>query len=242
MEILPILNKIKYNSIIQASVHVTAVVAIIVFALIEIRIPMISIFRDTKLELLLSNQKFSDAISSILSSIIAAYVFYIIVDWVPKRRKRRETKYVLNSLIASVLDAYRRERVFGHETAIQYVDRKCLEKLWLDAQIILLSKNESHYLALKFAVETADSRLEDFRNALPLAMQLSPERSLHWLMIIDKIRLLAEYYSNLPSIPQDSIHLINRNDESNPVQQFKANMNFRFLEIIEEVRIWLFSI
>lgn len=217
-----------------------ALTAFILLCVIEIKLPLISILNETLLGKLLVADGARNIASGLLISIIAAYIFYIFIDFLPRTRREQRTMLVLNSLIASILDAYNRCRLFGHETALPYVDKSVLEKEWLNRHIALLKENSSNYLPLMFAMQTAHSRLEDFRHSLPLAVLLSPEHAMQWLVIIDKVRLLAENFGQGPEVPEEKIHLINKNTDENPAKDYKSTLNLRILEIAEEADKWLF--
>lgn len=162
------------------------------------------------------------------------------IDFIPRSRKEKETMLVLNSLIASILDSYNRCRIFGHETALPYVDKSVLEKDWLDKNLTVFKNQNSKYLPLIFAMQTSHTRIDDFRHVLPLAVTLSPEHTMQWLVIIDKVRLLAENYGDNPKVPIDKQHLIDTDSKDSPVYEYKSTLNLRMLELIEESLQWLY--
>jgi hypothetical protein len=100
-------------------------------------------------------------------------------------------------IAAAVIDAYERTRVFGHETPIDSVDLSVL-----DIENLKVHKTElvtkGDLLKVKFAMETAHSRYPDFQHALTMAASISSEHALSWLVLTDKIRLLAEQYEQWP--------------------------------------------
>ena len=215
-------------------------VALVCLCLIEIRFPILSIFIDTPIEQLLTSEGAKNIISGLLIGLISAYVFYIFIDFIPRKRKEKETLLVLNALIAAILDAYNRCRVFGHETALPYVDKSVLEKEWLEETEVIFKSNNSKYLPLLLAMQTSYTRLEDFRHVLPLAVSLSPNHTMQWLVLIDKVRLLAENYGENPEVSKDKQHLIDKSTDENPILEYKSTLNFRMLEVVEESIKWLY--
>ncbi|HLR17266.1 MAG TPA: hypothetical protein VK099_05275 [Alcanivoracaceae bacterium] len=87
-------------------------------------------------------------------------------------------------------------------------------------------------------MQTADSRLEDFRHALPLAVSLSPKHAMQWLVIIDKVRLLAENYALQPEVSEEQFHLVDTDSDDNPLKLYKSDLNFRLLELVEQAIEW----
>lgn len=193
---------------------------------------------DTNVGYLLTNESFKRIVSGICLSIVAAYVFYLFIDFMPRATAERDSRVVLDSLLAAILDAYSRRRVFGHETPISHVDKSVLSESWLCEHKALLKNGKVKFLPLKFALQTADSRLEDFRHALPLAVSLSPKHAMKWLVIIDKVRLLAENYGSQPEVPEEQIRLVDTDSDENPLKLYKSELNFRLLELVEQTIEW----
>lgn len=193
---------------------------------------------DTNVGYLLTNESFKRIVSGLCLSIVAAYVFYLFIDFMPRATAERDTRVVLDSLLAAILDAYSRCRLFGHETPISHVDKSVLCESWLCENKALLKSGKVKFLPLKFALQTADSRLEDFRHALPLAVSLSPKHAMQWLVIIDKVRLLAENYGSQPEVPEEQIRLVDTDSDENPLKLYKSDLNFRLLELVEQIIEW----
>jgi hypothetical protein len=233
-----ILNLLKDQR--ERPLLISTLIAFVLLCLVEIRFPVCSIFIGTPIEGLLTADGTKSILSGLLIGLISAYIFYVFIDFIPRTRKERETMVVLNSLIAATLDSYSRCRMFGHETALPHVDKSVLEKDWLENTQVAFKHNKSKYLSLLFAMQTSYTRLEDFRHVLPLAVSLSPKHTMQWLVIIDKIRLLAENYGGNPEVPIEKQHLIDKSTEDNPILEFKSTLNFRMLEVVEESIKWLY--
>lgn len=218
---------------------VLAVILFSVICMIEANLDLVASIQGTFVGDFLVNQSVKKISSNLTISILAAYFFYLLIDFLPRLRKEEKTKEVLNSLLASVIDSYNRTRMFGHETAISHVKKDVLDELWLSNEISILKSGKSKFLKLKFGMQTAFTRTEDFRHALPLAVNLSPEKTLKWLVIIDKIRLLAESYGEQPEVSVENQHLIDKDTDENPIKDYKSTLNFRFLELLEITQEWL---
>ena len=219
---------------------ISAFLAFIMLCIVEIRLPIFSIFIDSGLERILISDAIKNIFSGLLIGLISAYIFYVFIDFIPRSRKERETITVLNSLIASVLHSYKNCHIYGHETALPHVDKSSLEKLWLDNALVTFKNNNSKYLPLLQAMNTSFTRLEDFRHVLPLVVALSPKHTMQWLVVIDKIRLLAENYGENPEVQKDKQHLVDKNTKENPILEYKSTLNFRMLEVVEESIEWLY--
>lgn len=208
--------------------------------LIEIQLPLLKCLNNTYLGTFLLSPATQNTTADLLTGLISAYIFYVFIDLLPRTRNEDKIKNVLNSLIASIFDAYHQSRTFGHETEITHAANNVLTEEWLNKTKITLRENKSEYLKLKFALHTAHSRIEDFRHSLALAINLSPDHAMHWLVITDKVKLLADLYDSMPTeIPQDKLHLIDKDSEENPIRDFKSSLNFRLFELVEKAEQWL---
>lgn len=180
-------------------------------------------------------------ISGIAMSVVAAYIFYLFVELLPKVSARRKTLSVLNRLLVSLLDTYDRTHICGHELAITNIEVSAYDQKWLEEARGRLSEprssgNNGEYVRLRLVVNTADSRLENFRGVIGLAVSLSPSHALQWLVITDKVRLLAECYEKDPLDRRDS-------GESNVTDETLLSwdadsLRGYLLEFVEEVINW----
>lgn len=215
-----------------------AIISFVLLVLIEFRLPIAFSLKDTFFAKILCSESTKNISSGLLIGLISAYIFYLLIDVIPRKRRENKIIELLNSLISSILDSYERCRIFGHETAISHVDKRTLNTIWFDIQKEILKHNQSKFLPLKFAMQTAYTRTEDFRHALSLAIELTPEHAMQWLIIIDKVRLMAESYGEEIDIPKDKQHYVDQDIDENPIRLYKSTLNLRFLEIVEEAETW----
>jgi hypothetical protein len=172
----------------------------------------------------------------------------VIIELLPSHRKKAETLRVLNLLVASVVDAFDRTSVFGHEKSISSIDLGAIKASKLKRDITsILAKAE--FLRLKFAMETAHSRYQDFQHALSLAVGLSPEHALDWLVLTDKVRLLAQEYGTQPLKPladeSTGYHFLSLQDfeadaeYQQRIKMFESTLQLRVLEVFEAALTWM---
>ncbi|MDP9653510.1 UNVERIFIED_ORG: hypothetical protein J2W87_001419 [Pseudomonas putida] len=140
-------------------------------------------------------KSFEDIVGDLLTGIASAYVFYIFIELLPRFHREKSALLTLNYILASVVDAYVNVRGGGHEDLISLNDTSLLqgektkEILAHLAKIRAKRKFTNHeYLKLRLMLGCVDSRLHDFRAALPLAATLSPTHALYWLQLSDRAR------------------------------------------------------
>ncbi|WP_305812274.1 hypothetical protein [Photobacterium leiognathi] len=207
---------------------IAVISAFILLCIAEAKLPVFSFLQGTWFEVVLTSGGFKNIFTGLIVSFIAAYIFYIFIDVLPRYKKHRDTTIVLNALMCSILDSYNRCRVFGHETALPYVDTSVFAEDWLEDTREKLKQSQSTYLPLLFAMQTAHTRQDAFHHSLVLASGISPKHSMQWLVIIDKVRLLAENYGNNPDVPMEQTRLVDSDSDENPVKVFRVHLTSGF--------------
>lgn len=138
-----------------------------------------------------------DIAGDLLTGLIAAYFFYVVIDIFPRLKKEADSKRILNLLIAAVMDSYDKIHWFGHAMSITQVDNSILTIGNIDGFIEEI-ESRPNISKLKCALFTAHSRFADFEKTLSIAALLGPAEVLQWLVITDKIRIFTEQYENHP--------------------------------------------
>lgn len=227
------------------------IAAFALVCLVNLRLPLWKVLEGGVTASFLRADATISVTSDLLVGLISAYIFYVIIELLPSHRKKNETFRVLNLLVASVVDAFDRTRLFGHETPINSVDLNVLKLTRLKSNIAILGALPD-FLRLKFAMETAHSRYQDFQHALSLAIGLSPEYALDWLVLTDKVRLLAQEYETQPVSPINDNFIAQPTDHVEDVQFLQAfgkyqrdmvalesTLRLRVLEVFEAAASWV---
>lgn len=200
------------------------VTAFALVCLVNARLPLWKVLEGSAISSFLRADATISVTSDLLVGLISAYIFYVFIELLPSHHKKSETLRVLNLLVASVVEAFDRTRIFGHETPINSIDLAVLEISKLKSNIAIII-DKPDFLRLKFAMEAGHSRYQDFQHALSLAVGLSPEHALDWLVLTDKVRLLAQEYGTQPVAPE--IDFFTAPDQPTNVQYFLAHAEHR---------------
>jgi hypothetical protein len=226
--------------------------ALILIVLINLKLPVWPPLNGGQAAAFLRAEATANVTSDLLVGLFSAYVFYVIVELIPRHRREQLTLKPLNMLAAAVIDAYERVRVFGHETPITSIDLAVL-----DIQRLKVHKSElvtqKDILKVKFAMETGHSRYSDFQHALAMAASISPEHALSWLVLTDKVRLLAEKYGQWPVNPFLDSSLGLPTDEQREdaklmdayykyqkdMESIEGTLRLRTVEVIEATISWM---
>ncbi|WP_032620920.1 hypothetical protein [Pseudomonas syringae] len=171
---------------------------LVLIVLINLKLPVWAIFKGTGAVEFLTAESTGSVASDLLVGLFSAYVFYLFVELFPNYRRDRETLRSLNLLVASVADAYETPSVVAHERPIDTVDLTVLSRLKdLKRKIVA----DAHMYDLKSAMETGHSRYQDVQHALHMATSISPKHAVAWLVLTDRLRLLAQECDTYPLSP-----------------------------------------
>ncbi|MEE4888651.1 hypothetical protein V2K64_07745 [Pseudomonas alliivorans] len=198
------------------------------------------------------SKAFEDIVGDLLTGLIAAYFFYVVIDVIPRLRKEKQTMEVLNRLVASVVDSYAKAHWFGHTMAITHVNLDYLKLESLHKMIEEVKQDKASFGKLKCALFTAHSRYSDFSSTLNLAGSMGSGRALQWLVLTDKVRLLVDNYEAHPESDEyDASHVFGSarseiDDTAVDFLQYESALNgfmeslqFGVLEYLEQARSWI---
>lgn len=205
-----------------------------------------------RVALILQSKAFEDIVGDLLTGLIAAYFFYVVIEVLPRLRKEKQTMDVLNRLVASVVDSYAKTHWFGHTMAITQVNLDLLTIDSLDRMIKEVKQDRPSFGKLKCALFTAHSRYSDFCSTLNLAASMGSERALQWLVLTDKVRLLVDNYEAHPaSEDYDASHVygggrseiddtaVDFLEYESALDGFVGSLQLGVLEYLEQARNWI---
>lgn len=231
-----------------------AIIALLCLCAVKVKFPVMDYMLSEwpRVVVFFQSKAFEDIVGDLLTGLIAAYFFYVVIDVIPRLRKEKQTMEVLNRLVASVVDSYAKAHWFGHTMAITHVNLDYLKTVALDKMIEEVKQGKPSFGKLKCALFTAHSRYSDFSSTLGLAASLGSERALQWLVLTDKVRLLVDNYEAHPkSDDYDSSHVFGsaRYDiddtavdflqYESALSSFVESLQFGVLEYLEEARNWI---
>lgn len=227
--------------------RIALIVSILSLILVVVRaadIPVWPALADTPLATPLRSEVLKSLIDIVCGGVFSAYIFYILIEYLPTYRKEQQALTVLDLLTGTILEAFKHGSISDHEITIDGAELRLEDMAKTTRDNILLIKNcKVGYLRYKSAIETSDSRYADFGHALGLAMSISPEHAKQWLILTDKVRLMM---GECKSWPENLNQLIlsdfdNINNPKYALDEtachFKA-LQKRVLDFMREARNW----
>ena len=201
---------IRFITFIQNhKIHMGAAISFLMLLLVKIKIQAPPEMIEWPAVELFASKNFEDITSNILSSIVAAYIFYISIEFIPSRNRLRESKLILNNLLASIVLSY--ENKLGRCSSAALYDHSldCLEQGYLD-RVISVAQNEADYISLYSAALHADNILNALEQGTIMAASISPRCSMSWINITAKARSLARMVKERPKheklTPEDMLY------------------------------------
>ena len=177
--------------------------------------------------------------------IVSACILYFFIEIIPTNKKKKDTLEVLHKTISSILEAYFEPKIFQHEKSIKYVSLDYINSVdKINKAKSDIKSFNVNYLQLRYSIETAHSRYNDFQNLLIVANNISPNHSLLWLDLIEKVRLMAEEYNKFIENPNmellyDLKQLKNYKDSKDKTYLMCKSLQIRVLEFFESVEYWI---
>ncbi|XZG69222.1 hypothetical protein ACTSKR_11220 [Chitinibacteraceae bacterium HSL-7] len=147
---------------------------------------------------ILTSENFSAGVQSISASIVAAFVFYILIEVLPRVRSREKKLEHLNALIFEVLNHYYRESLLqlpqAESIAVNAWQKKALTREF----IVQLKKDCSDGIGLDDGSEVPDAvaqgvervacavsdRLPALHSSFSLAESISLDLSVRWMDLV----------------------------------------------------------
>ncbi|KJV26904.1 hypothetical protein VI06_16180 [Aquitalea magnusonii] len=233
----------KYRS--ERWLLILNIILLFLLVAIEIQLPVPSVFSGSAFGNFLCAPNLKTILESLLSGLVSAYFFYCLVSFYPKETLKADTLLVLDTLIASVLDVYEKPGIFRHEAEIHTADINLVSKEWIKTNIEDVKKPSGYrrqdllFFKTKSASQRVERRLGDFKDSLPLAVSVSPQCTLQWLQLIDKLTLIVETSSECPGFKVQDLVPWEGNLEPTPYSIYMSSICFRYAEFFEQVEKWI---
>ena len=194
--------------------------------------------------------------SDLYTNSLVAFIFYYIFQRRPKKKNDENSIKVLNQITDSIYEAFITQKTFSYEKPTpnplkptEYVNISVTSEEI--SNLIEKVKNwdfkntTEAILSLKFALETADSKLREFENLLILTNNISPSHCMEWLNLTHELRLFADdEYTNYEqfSSSNDSVSLealkTKQYRDLNKKEQYLDTLQTRFIMFLYVTIQW----
>lgn len=231
-------------------IHAGVVISFLLLLLIKIKVQAPPEISDWYIVVLFSSKIFEDVSGNILSSVIAAYIFYIFIEFIPAQKRLQQTKLTLDNLLNSIVLSY--EKKHGSPPPFEFGqhNHRRLEKDHIDRLIYKLQNEDGDYSGLYSAALHAKNIIKAMEQGTYLAASLSSEHSIFWTQITAKVCELAGMVKERPKheifIPEDvfystsNLHKLARGNKTFYYRsiQHKERIKSRLWLLLDDITYW----
>lgn len=233
----------------DCKIHLGAAASFLMLLVVKIKIQPPPEMASSLVVDFLASKNFEDITSNILSSIVAAYIFYVFIEFIPARKRAREIKLVLENLLASIVLSYENKLGSYSSAALYDHSLECLEKAYLD-RVISIAQDEADYSSLYSTALHADNILNALEQGTVMAASISPRCSMSWIKITAKARDLAGMVKERPRhdflTPEDMLYDDHARYKSaiGYAKLYEESVNHiermrgRYWPLVDEIRYW----
>lgn len=138
------------------------------------------------------SKAFEDIVGDMLTGLVAAYIFYIFIDWMPRVNAERKARKLLNSLVAGHVESFQRAEIFGHSRSL--AEFKSLRIDDIERNIVTLRGDTevASLLAISYMSKWSHQMMSD---SLHVSLVLGIPQAQIWMELtsrVAKIKYLSE--------------------------------------------------
>ncbi len=178
-------------------VGLLVLLAFLLLCVIQIKLPVPPGWENSCIVAALSSSAFENIASSILASIVAAYIFYIFIDVIPKRKALAGTHFSLDNILAPIALSFVHKSRPHLNSHIDRQNIKILELSYL-TEIV----EEARTVASYESVLSTTLHVNDIGHVLDqgtiMASSISSKHAMFWIQICSRSRELASMLEQIP--------------------------------------------
>lgn len=178
---------------------VGAIVAFLLLIIVKIKLPVADFMKAaawSDLVTIFQSKAFEDIVGDLLTGFIAAYTFYVFIDYLPRYNRDEKAKVILSTLISSHVETFLHGKMSGHARPLG--DFHTLQPAEIKACMDMVDGETEvrGLLSLAYMGKWSHPKLSD---SLQLAQSLGLSQFEVWMEITDcisRIKYLAESASD----------------------------------------------
>lgn len=174
-----------------------AVIAFFLLVLVQVKLPVLPGWEEACIVKALSSSAFENITSSILASIVAAYIFYIFIDVIPKNKTLAETHFSLDNILAAIALSFVNK---SRPHLSSNIDRQNIKILELNklAEIVEEARTNASYESILSTALHANDIGHVLDQGTIMASSISSKHAMFWIQICSRSRELAGMLDQIP--------------------------------------------
>ena len=221
----------------------------LLLCVIQIKLPVLPGWEDTSIVAVLSSSAFENIASSILASIVAAYMFYLFINVIPQNKALAETHFSLDNILAAIALSFVNKSRPHLRSDIDRQNIKILELSKL-SEIVEEARTGASYES----VLSTTLHVNDIGHVLDqgtiMASSISSKHAMFWIQICSRSRELTGMLEQIPRhdvfVPSD----VFRDDPddygqaesfrlySNHMHHFRDRLRVKCWLLLDDILFW----
>lgn len=138
----------------------------------------------------LQSDAFEDIAGDLLTGVISAYFFYLIIELIPRRRAEKKTQAILSTLVSSLVETFLHDRVMAHAEPLGKFHALDVEEVAQSRNLLNGKPELRQFLSLAFIAKWGYPK---FLNSLQLAVSLGVDHARVWMDLTDCVARIKEH-------------------------------------------------
>jgi hypothetical protein len=135
----------------------------------------------------LQSKPFEEVVGDTMTGLVSAYIFYLIIDVLPRTRREKNTKDVLAAVLSSVVHSFYEAKFSAHSYPLDKFSPLTLDDISKAKEVVEIGPTPSQLFSLSLASKWNQPKLS---NTLQLAVSMGVDHSVSWLNLIDSVARL----------------------------------------------------
>lgn len=173
----------------------SAFFSLLLLLIVRIKLPVAEFMTSepwSYLTTMLQSKIFEDVAGDLLTGFVAAYVFYLLIDFLPRYNRDRETRAILSTQLSSHVETFLRREMSGHAQPLSSFHMLQLTEIQACIDLVDGDIEVRELLSLAYMAKWSHPKLS---SSLQLAQTLGLDQFEIWMEITDcvsRIKYLAE--------------------------------------------------
>ncbi|WP_353231408.1 hypothetical protein [Pseudomonas helleri] len=138
----------------------------------------------------LQSDAFEDIAGDLLTGVISAYFFYLIIELIPRRRAEKKTQAILSTLVSSLVETFLHDRVTAHAEPLGKFHALDVEEVAQSRTLLNGKPDLRQFLSLAFIAKWGYPK---FSNSLQLAVSLGVDHARVWMDLTDCVARIKDH-------------------------------------------------
>lgn len=138
----------------------------------------------------LQSDAFEDIAGDLLTGLISAYFFYLVIELFPRRKAEQKTKALLSTFLSSIVETFLYGRITAHAEPLEKFHELRADEMEKCLQLLQRQPDTRQLLSLTFIAKWGYPK---FSNSLQLAVSLGVDCARIWVDLTDCVARMKEH-------------------------------------------------